>query len=154
MSIKNGKVLLDLSKLEPLDVSNYRRWSQKLLIFFQQLEVDYILTVVRSDKGKVPKNGKSTIVIDLDSSKVIDLLKFDQSKSEPTVNPDKFEKDNKTVRGNLLNHMTHSLFDFFVVYKSIKLIQDTLKSRYEGNDAGHKKYVVGKWLQFQMIDVK
>ncbi|KAA0038001.1 ty1-copia retrotransposon protein [Cucumis melo var. makuwa] len=34
----------DLSKLEPLDGTNYRRWSQKLLILFEQLEVDYVLT--------------------------------------------------------------------------------------------------------------
>ncbi|TYK04337.1 ty1-copia retrotransposon protein [Cucumis melo var. makuwa] len=45
MSIKtSNKILPDLSKLEPLDGTNYRRWSQKLLIFFEQLEVDYVLT--------------------------------------------------------------------------------------------------------------
>lgn len=35
----------NLSKLESLDRSNYCRWSQKLRIFFSQLEIDYILTV-------------------------------------------------------------------------------------------------------------
>lgn len=47
LSIKtSNNVLLDLSKLEPLNGTNYRRWSsQKLLIFFEQLEVDYVLTV-------------------------------------------------------------------------------------------------------------
>ncbi|KAA0040494.1 ty1-copia retrotransposon protein [Cucumis melo var. makuwa] len=35
---------MNLSKLEPLDGTNYRRWSQKLLIFFEQLEVDNVLT--------------------------------------------------------------------------------------------------------------
>ncbi|KAA0061124.1 ty1-copia retrotransposon protein [Cucumis melo var. makuwa] len=45
MSIKtSNKILPDLSKLEPLDETNYRRWSKKLLIFFEQLEVDYVLT--------------------------------------------------------------------------------------------------------------
>jgi len=37
------KALLNLSKLEPLDGTNCRCWSQKLLIFFEQLEVDYML---------------------------------------------------------------------------------------------------------------
>ena len=32
-----------MSKIEPLDSSNYRRWSQKLLILFEALEVDYVL---------------------------------------------------------------------------------------------------------------
>lgn len=55
------------------------------------------------------------MVIDLDSSKVTDMLKFSQSKSEPVVDPDKFEKDNKTIYGHLLNHMTNSLFNLFMV---------------------------------------
>jgi len=37
------KTLSDLSKLERLDGTNYRHWPQKLLIFFEQLEVDHVL---------------------------------------------------------------------------------------------------------------
>ena len=43
MEAKFHKPLVYLSKLEPLDGSNYKRWSQKLLIFFEKLEVDYVL---------------------------------------------------------------------------------------------------------------
>ncbi|KAL9244119.1 hypothetical protein vseg_017927 [Gypsophila vaccaria] len=38
-----SKIIPDLSKLEPLDGNNYKRWSQKLLMFFEQLEVDYVM---------------------------------------------------------------------------------------------------------------
>ena len=38
-----SKIIPDMSKIEPLDGSNYRRWSQKLLILFEALEVDYVL---------------------------------------------------------------------------------------------------------------
>ncbi|KAL9227788.1 hypothetical protein vseg_003439 [Gypsophila vaccaria] len=38
-----SKIIPDLSKLEPLDGNNYKRWSKKLLMFFEQLEVDYVL---------------------------------------------------------------------------------------------------------------
>ncbi|KAL0298232.1 UNVERIFIED_CONTAM: hypothetical protein Sangu_3153100 [Sesamum angustifolium] len=37
------RTLPNLSKLEPLDETNYKCWSQKLLIFFEQLDVDYVL---------------------------------------------------------------------------------------------------------------
>ncbi|XP_022157709.1 uncharacterized protein LOC111024362 [Momordica charantia] len=67
---------------------------------------------------------------------------------------DKFEKDNKTVRGHLLKHMKDSLFDLFVVQTSAKIIWDNLESRYGQDDAGRKKYVVGKLFQFQMTDEK
>ncbi|KAA0026033.1 ty1-copia retrotransposon protein [Cucumis melo var. makuwa] len=78
----------------------------------------------------------------------------DQVKKDQVIDPEKYAKDNKTVRGHLLNHMSDPMFDLFVVQKSAKDIWSTLESRYEGDDAGRKKYVVGKWLQFQMTDDK
>ncbi|KAH6793866.1 hypothetical protein C2S52_004343 [Perilla frutescens var. hirtella] len=50
-------------KLEPLDGANYKRWSQKLLIFFEQLEVDYVLF---SD----PSEESDPIIIALDNDDV------------------------------------------------------------------------------------
>ncbi|XP_019226930.1 PREDICTED: uncharacterized protein LOC109208298 [Nicotiana attenuata] len=66
----------------------------------------------------------------------------------------KFKKDNKTVRGHLLNHMTNPLFDLFINYKSAKVIWDSLEKKYGADDAGKKKYVVGKWIKFQMVNDK
>ena len=43
MALSIDKTLPNLSKLEPLDGTNYKHWSQKLLIFFKQLEVDCVL---------------------------------------------------------------------------------------------------------------
>ncbi|KAL0443926.1 UNVERIFIED_CONTAM: hypothetical protein Slati_2115300 [Sesamum latifolium] len=50
--------------------------------------------------------------------------------------------------------MTNKLFDLFVNKKSAKEIWKTLETRYGGDDADRKKYVVGKWLQFLMTDDK
>lgn len=70
-----------------------------------------------------------------------------------TVISDKF-KDTMAVCGDLLNHMIDSLFDFFIVQKYAKVIWNTLESKYGGDDAGKKRYVVGKWLQFQIFNNK
>ncbi|KAA0048161.1 ty1-copia retrotransposon protein [Cucumis melo var. makuwa] len=78
----------------------------------------------------------------------------DQVKKDQVIDLEKYAKDNKTVRGHLLNHMSDPMFDLFVAQKSAKDIWSTLESRYGGDDAGRKKYVVGKWLQFQMTDDK
>jgi len=48
--------------------------------------------------------------------------------------------------------MSNPLFDLFVIFKSTKIIWTKLKAKYGLDDAGKKKYVVGKWLQFQIID--
>jgi len=39
MALSIDKALPDLSKQKPLNGTNYKRWSQKLLIFFEQLEL-------------------------------------------------------------------------------------------------------------------
>ena len=43
MTLSINKALPNLSKLEPMDGTNYKHWPQKLLIFFEQLKVDYVL---------------------------------------------------------------------------------------------------------------
>ncbi|KAA0042223.1 ty1-copia retrotransposon protein [Cucumis melo var. makuwa] len=154
MSIKTSyKILPDLSKLEPLDGTNYRRWSQKLLIFFEQLEVDYVLT---TDLPTFDPPTTTSTSSDPESSTgpLTAIAVTDQVKKDQVIDPEKYAKDNKTVRGHLLNHMSDPMFDLFVVQKSAKDIWSTLESRYGGDDAGRKKYVVGKWLQFQMTDDK
>jgi len=42
--------------------------------------------------------------------------------------------------------MSNKLFDLFVNQKSAKIIWKSLEKKYGANDAGRKKYVVGKWL--------
>ncbi|XP_021764848.1 uncharacterized protein LOC110729418 [Chenopodium quinoa] len=66
----------------------------------------------------------------------------------------KKEKDNKLVRGHLLNHMNNTLFDLFVNFRSSKVIWDSLEKKYGADDAGKKKYVVGKWINFKVDDEK
>ncbi|XP_074276914.1 uncharacterized protein LOC141600571 [Silene latifolia] len=66
----------------------------------------------------------------------------------------KHDKDNKTAKCHLLNHMTNTLFDLFMVHKSAKTIWELLGKKYGADDVGKKKYVVEKWLGFQMVDDK
>ncbi|KAA0062062.1 ty1-copia retrotransposon protein [Cucumis melo var. makuwa] len=154
MSIKtSNKILPDLSKLEPLDGTNYRRWSQKLLIFFEQLEVDYVLTTDLPTSDP-PTTTSTSSDPESSTGPLTAVAVTDQVKKDQVIDPEKYAKDNKTVRGHLLNHMSDPMFDLFVVQNSAKDIWSTLESRYGGDDAGRKKYVVGKWLQFQMTDDK
>ncbi|KAH7677095.1 hypothetical protein IHE45_07G059500 [Dioscorea alata] len=109
---------LDLSKLEPLNGTNYRKWLQKLLIFFEQLEVDYVLFTDHHD------DQSDTISIPATS---VTTPPADQTKKADRNTRAKFEKDNKTIRGHLLNHMTDPLFDLFVNQRYTKPIWDTLE---------------------------
>ena len=118
------KNLPDFHKIEPLDGTNYKHWSQKLLLCFEQLEIYCVLTTEYAD--------------DTDASQNTDV---DKSLSTPTtpktlvipldeVARKKLEKHNKLARSYLLNNMSNSLFDLFVFFKSAKIIWTKLEAKY------------------------
>ncbi|CAN1352537.1 Retrovirus-related Pol polyprotein from transposon TNT 1-94, partial [Linum perenne] len=135
-----ARIVPDLSKIEPLDGTNYKRWSQRILIVLEQLEVDHVLysdppagaviTTSASEDSSATAQKKTT-------SKEADVAK-------------KYEKDNKTARGHILNHMTNPIFDLMVSNRSAKEIWSVLERKYGADDAGKKKYAVGNWLNFKM----
>ncbi|XP_074299405.1 uncharacterized protein LOC141630496 [Silene latifolia] len=105
MSSVLAKTLPDLTKLEKLDGHNYKRWSQKLLMFFEQLEIDYVLF---SDPPAPVKEAPVTETVE----------NTPPAKSAAKSNEEdikKFDKDNKLVRCQLLNNMTDTLFDLFMM---------------------------------------
>jgi len=89
MALSVHKALPDLLKLELLDGTNYRHWSHKLLIFFEQLEVNYVLF---SDLTK-ENTASKTIAASGDG-----IVK-DKPKTVDEETKKKFEKDSKTVNG-------------------------------------------------------
>ncbi|GJV60357.1 hypothetical protein Tco_1466457 [Tanacetum coccineum] len=143
MSVSFNKVFCDLSKLEPLDGTNYKRWSQKLLIFFEQLEIDYVLSQDAPENEATPEIS------------IIPLIGSSQNETGEAKR--KFEKDNRTARGHLLNqtrklarlklHKRQPLYN-------IPITKETLEKKYSADDAGKKKYVVGNWLRFWMLKYK
>jgi len=142
MALSVHKALPDVSKLEPLDGTNYRCWSQKLLIFFEQLKADYVLFPDLTEE-----NNTSEI-----TATSHDGIVKDKSETVNEETKKKFEKDNKTIKGYLLNCMTNPPIDLFVAFKSTKIISEKLEIKYRADDAGKKKYVVGEWLRFHITD--
>lgn len=61
-----------------------------------------------------------------------------------------FEKDNRILRGVLLNHMINALFDIYCKFKTAKEIWVALDVKYETDDTGSKKYVVARWLNLEL----
>jgi len=147
MAVPFQKSLLELHKIKPLDGTNYKRWSQKLLLCFEQLEIDYVLTTDYIDDS------------DTSQTDIKKSLATPITPKTPTIPLDetarkKLKKDNKLARSYLVNNMLNPLFDLFVIFKSTKIIWTKLEVKYGSDDAGKRKYVAGKWLQFQIVDDK
>ncbi|XP_021758404.1 uncharacterized protein LOC110723361 [Chenopodium quinoa] len=148
------RLYLDLSKVESLDRINYKRWSQRMLIGFEQVEVDYVL-FKDAPKPIVQTNA----MIEIPSTPIAGNKESDPSQSTTTVivnEPEikKFDRDNKFVRGHLLNHMKNNIFDLHVNMKSAKEMWVSLEKKYGVDDAGKKKCVTGNWLNFKLVDSK
>jgi hypothetical protein len=106
-----------------------------LLIYFEQLEIDQVLSTAPPE---VPAGVGVDLAIVVEANKALET----------------YDKYNKLVRGHLLNHMPNNLFGLFVFNKFVKSFWETLEKKYKVDDAGNRKYVTEKWLQFQMVDDK
>ena len=100
------KTLPELYKIERLDGTNYKHWSQKLLLCFEQLEIDYVLTTDLPDES-------NTVT---DSEPVTPTILKTPSVPLDEATKKKFERDNKLARSYLLNNMSNPLFDLFVSF--------------------------------------
>jgi len=106
------KTLPELHKIEPLNGTNYKHWSPKLLLYFEQLEIDYVLsTELPNENNAIDSAEPSTPTVLKTPSVPLD---------EATKT--KLERDNKLVQSYLLNHTSNPLFDLFVLFKSTMTI--------------------------------
>jgi len=109
------KTLPELHKIEPLDGTNYKRWPQKLLLCFEQLEVDYVLSAEYTDDTDTSQTDVEKSLSTPTTPKTL-AIPLDEAAKK------KLEKDNKLARSYLLNNMSNPLFDLFVIFKSAKIM--------------------------------
>lgn len=99
-----------------------------MMIFFEQFEVDYYLfnpptTEQVGGSTSVPTDPVNPPTIEQVGDST--FVPIDRSATKA-----KFEKDNKLIRGHMLNHMINNIFDLFVKDKYAKYIWDTLEKKY------------------------
>ncbi|KAA0052338.1 ty1-copia retrotransposon protein [Cucumis melo var. makuwa] len=97
------------------------------------IEVEYVLTT-DLPFSDLPSTARTSS--DLESSTGPSATATNQVKKDQVIDLEKYAKDNKTVRGHLLNYMSDPMFDLFLAKKSATDIWSTLESRYEGDDVG------------------
>ena len=126
--INKMSVIPDMSKLEPFDGNHYKRWSERMLFYLEAIRVNYVLF-----DDCVPTNMVEP------ACSAYALI---------------YEKNNCICHGHILHYLSNSLFDIYRSYKSTKEIWEALKKKYSIEDAGTKKYVVGRFLDYKMSDDK
>ena len=53
-----------------------------------------------------------------------------------------------------LNRLENNLYDIYSSYKTAKEVWEMLEKKYKTEDVGAKKFVIGKFLKYNMVDTK
>jgi hypothetical protein len=118
----------NLSKLDRFDGNNYKRWKEKVEFLLTTLKVRYVLD---TPCPVVPNEGATVEQTD---------VKF------------KWEEDNYTCRGNILNTLIDPLFDMYALKKYAREIWEALENKYKTEDSENKIYLVSNYFDFKMVD--
>ncbi|XP_028074665.1 uncharacterized protein LOC114277046 [Camellia sinensis] len=115
--------------LEKFTEVNFKRWQQKMLFYLTTVSLASFLS---EDPPVVEENEQDKQkLMALDTWKQLDFLCLNY----------------------VLNGLADSLFNVFYAKKSVKELWNAL-DKYETEDVGAKKFVVGRFLDFKMVDLK
>ena len=109
---------------------NFKRWQQKMLFYLTTLNLMRFLT------KEAPK------------------LKVDESDIQVISAMDAWKHFDFLCRNYVMNTLTDSLHNVYTDKKTTKELWESLDRKYKTEDVGAKKFVVGRFLDYKMIDSK
>ncbi|XP_009354310.1 uncharacterized protein LOC103945456 [Pyrus x bretschneideri] len=116
-------------KPEKFKGGDFKRWQQKMLFYLTTLNLaNDMCETVPSTEGDNILYAKTLIAIDV------------------------WNHNNFFCRNYILNALNDSLYDVYVVCKTTKELWESLEKKYKTEDAGSKKFVVRKFLDYKMVD--
>ena len=117
----------DLVRLDSFDGSNFWRWQQKVLFLLTSLKVAYVLTEPCPDREEKPGGSHAR---------------------------KKWKEDNYLCKGHILNLVADNIYSLYSDARTAKELWKALDKKYKTEESGDKKYAVGRYLNFKMIDYK
>jgi len=107
---------------------NFKRWQQKILFY---------LTTLNLTKFLIKKVSKSL-----------------ENEYDPTIVTvvDAWNHINFVWKNYILNRLDNTFYNVYISIKSVKALWKILDTKYKAEDVEMKKFIVGKFLNFKMID--
>lgn len=128
--VTNQLPIPKFSKIDHFDGCNYNTWKQKLPFVLETISISWVLTKPKSteseDKLEPARSGACT--------------------TQDTTN--------HFCKNYILNTHTNKIYDVYCKMKHAKNTWNTLAKKYVTEDARSGKYVVGKFLDYKMVDNK
>ncbi|KAK3034821.1 hypothetical protein RJ639_033726 [Escallonia herrerae] len=114
---------------EKFNGKDFKRWQQKMLFYLTTLNLARFLQEDAPDLGENP--DRQTVAA-VDAWKHSDFL----------------------CKNYILNGLDNALYNVYSPMVNAKALWESLERKYKMEDAGSKKFVVGKFLDFKMVDSK
>ncbi|KAK3003570.1 hypothetical protein RJ639_018905 [Escallonia herrerae] len=114
---------------EKFNGKDFKRWQQKMLFYLTTLNLARFLQEDAPDLGENP--DRQTVAA-VDAWKHSDFL----------------------CKNYILNGLDNALYNVYSPMVNAKALWESLERKYKMEDAGSKKFVVGKFRDFKMVDSK
>ncbi|KAK9084381.1 hypothetical protein Scep_030852 [Stephania cephalantha] len=109
---------------------DFKRWQQKMLFWLTTMNLANIV------KEEVPKSDE------------------DPLSRETLLTIEAWRNSDFLCRNYILNRLDDTLYDVYSECKTAKDVWDLLEKKYRIKMQGAKKFVVGKFLKYNMVDSK
>ena len=109
---------------------DFKIWQQKMLFYLTTMN---LANIIRED---VPKATTDPLTREM-------LLTIEA-----------WTQSDFLCRNYILNRLENNLYDIYSSYKTAKEVWEMLEKKYKTEDAGAKKFVIGKFLKHNMVDTK
>ncbi|KAM1167447.1 hypothetical protein ACFX19_030003 [Malus domestica] len=114
-------------KPEKFNGTDFKRWQQKMLFYLTTLNLAKFLT------EDAPVSGTT---------------------AEEVAAVDAWNHSDFLCKNYILNALDNALYNVYSPIKNAKALWNSLDKKYKTEDAGMKKFVVGRFLDYKMIDSK
>ena len=128
---KKSAVTTDNNNNKPFKFEgmHFKRWKSKMLFYITTKKVAYSVTTIKPTQVDPPSAENTKEIANWDS-------------------------DDFLCKNYILNALSDDLYDYYSSFKTEKDVWDALQKKYDTEEAGSKKYVVSRYMKFQMIEEK
>ncbi|KAJ0797568.1 hypothetical protein HanPI659440_Chr04g0175261 [Helianthus annuus] len=124
-------------KLDRFDGQNYTRWADKVKFMLVVLKLYYILD---PDLPAIPDDP---------------LGEAGELPNEDLARQRLIRKEAEDLcLGHIKNSLSDRLYDLYAPIKSARELWKVLEDKYKAHEEGTNKYLIAKYLDFQMVDDK
>ncbi|XP_023746718.1 uncharacterized protein LOC111894857 [Lactuca sativa] len=131
----------EFAKLDQFDGQNYTRWAEKVRFMFHVLKLAFVLDPKPAPipTNPIPEAGKT-----VDPAVIAELEKQRTMRRE----------SEELCVGHIKNSQSDRLYDLYSLIKDPRELWNALELKYKAHEEGTNKYLVSKYLEFQMVDDK